>query len=78
MKRSGTADLPLHGGRVPEWLADRMTLLGTAIVENVVLHYGASGVLSRLADPFWFQALGCVAIAGAGGRGHSRDAYALL
>jgi len=60
MQRSGSADLPLHGGRVPEWLAERMTRLGTAIVENIVLDYGASAVLSRLSDPFWFQALGCV------------------
>ncbi len=60
MKRSGTADLPLHGGSVPRWLAERMTRLGTAIAESVVHHYGASELLSRLADPFWFQALGCV------------------
>ena len=60
MKSSGHADLPLHGGRVPAWLAERMTVLGTAIVENVVLHYGHSGFLSRLSDPFWFQALGSV------------------
>jgi uncharacterized protein len=60
MQRSGIADLPLHGGTVPKWLADRMTLLGTAIAENVVHHYGTSGLLSRLADPFWFQALGSV------------------
>ena len=60
MKRGGVADLPLHGGSVPKWLADRMMLLGTAIVENIVLDYGAPAVLSRLADPFWFQALGSV------------------
>jgi uncharacterized protein len=60
MKRSGIADLPLHGGSVPRWLAERMTLLGTAIAENVVHHYGVSALLSRLADPFWFQALGSV------------------
>src|SRR5512133_513509 len=60
MKRSGTADLPLHGGRVPAWLAERMTRLGTAISEAVVLDYGTSGLLSRLSDPFWFQALGSV------------------
>ena len=60
MKRSGVADLPLHGGRVPSWLRERMTALGTAIVESVVYHYGASELLSRLSDPFWFQALGCV------------------
>ncbi len=60
MKRSGFADLPLHGGRVPPWLAERMEKLGTAIVENVVAQYGAAAFLSRLSDPFWFQALGCV------------------
>lgn len=60
MKRSGLADLPLHGGRVPAWLAERMTRLGTAIVEATVLRYGAPELLSRLSDPFWFQALGCV------------------
>lgn len=60
MKRSGTADLPLHGGRVPAWLAERMTKLGTAISESVLYHYGPSELLSRLSDPFWFQALGSV------------------
>ncbi|MDQ6705992.1 MAG: DUF763 domain-containing protein, partial [Acidobacteriota bacterium] len=60
MKRSGIADLPLHGGRVPPWLAERMTRLGTAIAENVLLHYGRSELLTRLSDPFWFQALGSV------------------
>ena len=60
MKRSGVADLPLHGGRVPQWLATRMTTLGTAISESVVHHYGHSALLSRLSDPFWFQALGSV------------------
>jgi hypothetical protein len=60
MKRSGTADLPLHGGHVPPWLAERMTLLGSAIVEQIVLSYGPSEFLTRLSDPFWFQALGCV------------------
>lgn len=60
MKRSGTADLRLHGGRVPQWLAERMTTLGTAIAESVVHHYGQPELLSRLSDPFWFQAFGCV------------------
>lgn len=60
MRRSGTADLPLHGGRVPAWLAERMTTLGTAITEAVVHHYGTSEFLARLSDPFWFQALGSV------------------
>ena len=60
MRRSGTADLPLHGGRVPAWLAERMVKLGTAIVEHVVISYGRSEFLTRLSDPFWFQALGAV------------------
>jgi uncharacterized protein len=60
MKRSGFADLPLHGGRVPQWLAERMEKLGTAIAENVIAEYGTGGFLSRLSNPFWFQALGCV------------------
>jgi uncharacterized protein len=60
MKRSGTADLPLHSGRVPQWLAERMTRLGTAITEAIIYHYGSSAFLSRLSDPFWFQALGAV------------------
>jgi uncharacterized protein len=60
MQRSGIADLPLHGGRVPQWLAERMTRLGTAITETIVLDYGTSAFLSRLSDPFWFQALGAV------------------
>ena len=54
------ADLPLHYGRVPPWLAERMSLLGGAIVESVVLEYGTSAFLKKISDPFWFQALGCV------------------
>ena len=60
MRRSGTADLPLHGGRVPQWLSDRMSRLGTGIIEAIVRRYGRSEVLTRLSDPFWFQALGSV------------------
>jgi hypothetical protein len=60
MQRSGHADLPLHNGRVPAWLAERMTKLGAAITESILYHYGASAFLSRLSDPFWFQALGSV------------------
>ncbi len=60
MKRSGVADLPLHSGRVPDWLAQRMTALGTALTEAIVHDYGTSAFLSRLSDPFWFQALGAV------------------
>jgi hypothetical protein len=60
MNRSGHADLPLHYGHVPPWLAERMRRLGGAIIEAIVLDYGKSEVLRRLSDPFWFQALGCV------------------
>src|SRR5439155_4558114 len=60
MGRTGSALLPLHGGRVPEWLASRMARLGTVMVEALVLEEGPHGVLRRLAHPFWFQALGCV------------------
>lgn len=60
MQRSGVADLPLHGGRVPRWLAERMTKLGAAITEVIIRDYGASAFLSRLSNPFWFQAFGSV------------------
>jgi uncharacterized protein len=60
IQRSGTANLPLHGGRVPAWLAMRMSALGRVIVEAIVLHYGRAEVLRRLADPFWFQSFGAV------------------
>lgn len=59
MKR-GSADLPLHWGTVPPWLAQRMSLLGGAIVEAIVIEYGRAALLQRLSDPFWFQSLGCV------------------
>jgi hypothetical protein len=58
--KTGTADLPLHGGRVPAWLASRMARLGRVIVEALVIEYGRDEVLRRLADPFWFQSFGCV------------------
>jgi hypothetical protein len=59
-RRSGSADLPLHGGRVPEWLGRRMATLGAVITEAVVLEYGRDEFLRRLAHPFWFQSFGAV------------------
>jgi hypothetical protein len=59
-KRSGSADLPLHGGRVPPWLASRMARLGTVITEAIVHHYGREEFLRRLAHPYWFQSFGAV------------------
>ncbi len=60
IKRSGYADLPLHTGTVPKWLADRMMALGTQIIEALVMNYGKKEALVRLSDPLWFQSLGCV------------------
>ncbi len=54
------ADMPLHYGQVPPWLYQRMSKLGVAIVEAIIMEYGRGAVLQRLSDPFWFQALGCV------------------
>ncbi|EHQ30748.1 DUF763 domain-containing protein [Mucilaginibacter paludis] len=60
MKRSGSADLPLHYGHVPPWLSERMAKIGLAIVEAIIVEYGNQEVLRRLSDPFWFQSLGAV------------------
>ncbi|MGL6037947.1 MAG: DUF763 domain-containing protein, partial [Soonwooa sp.] len=60
MKRSGTATLPLHYGKVPPWLYERMSALGLSIVEVILADYGKAEVLRRLSDPFWFQSFGAV------------------
>jgi len=60
MKRSGSADLPLHGGHVPPWLSERMAKLGLAIVETIAMEFSTSEVISKLANPFWFQSFGAV------------------
>lgn len=59
-KSTGHADLPLHGGTVPKWLADRMMQMGTLIVESLIENFGKKEVLVRLSDPLWFQSLGAV------------------
>ena len=59
-RRTGSADLPLHGGRVPPWLAERMSTLGAIITQAVVHHYGRDAFLQRLSHPFWFQSFGAV------------------
>lgn len=59
-KRTGSADLPLHGGRVPAWLGERMTKLGCVMAEAIVMHYGRDEFLRRLSHPFWFQSFGAV------------------
>ena len=60
MKRSGSANLPLHYGYVPQWLAERMAKLGLAITESIITEYGHNEILRRLSDPFWFQSFGAV------------------
>lgn len=60
MRNTGHADLPLHGGTVPRWLADRMMVLGTQITEALILNFGKKEVLRRLSDPLWFQSFGAV------------------
>ena len=57
--RTGQADLPLHGGRAPRWLFERMTLLAREVAFAVIAEEGTTGVMRRLADPVWFQAFGC-------------------
>src|SRR4051794_8257474 len=59
-RRTGSADLPLHGGRVPPWLATRMSSLGAVIAQAIVHHYGRDEFLQRLSHPFWFQSFGAV------------------
>ncbi|MEO1171648.1 MAG: DUF763 domain-containing protein [Myxococcota bacterium] len=59
-RSTGRADLPLHAGRVPPWLATRMAALGRVVVEALVIEFGRGEVLARLAHPFWFQSLGAV------------------
>jgi hypothetical protein len=58
--RTGTADLPLHGGRAPAWLFERMTGLAREIVVYMASELGTAEILRRLSDPHWFQAFACV------------------
>ena len=58
--RTGTADLPLHGGRAPRWLFERMTLLAREMGLAILSEEGTPGLMRRIADPVWFQAFGCV------------------
>jgi hypothetical protein len=58
--RTGIANLPLHGGKAPAWLFNRMRQLAREIVKFITYEFGAEEVLNRLSDPFWFQCFGCV------------------
>jgi hypothetical protein len=59
LKKLGTVDLPLHGGKAPQWLLKRMKGLAQAIFEVIVDEYGVNGAIEKLADPLWFQSLSC-------------------
>ncbi len=59
MRRSVSV-LPLHYGRAPSWLFEKMKRLSAAIMEIIVLEFGPEEFLARVADPIWFQAMGCV------------------
>ena len=58
--KTGIAHLPLHGGKAPAWLFQRMKRLAREIIIAIVSEYGPHEIPKRLSDPFWFQALGCV------------------
>jgi len=58
MRRSVTS-LPLHYGKAPRWLFTKMTRLSAAIAETIFIEFGPEEFLSRIADPIWFQAMGC-------------------
>src|SRR5512143_921794 len=60
MRQTGIAQLPLHGGKAPAWLFQRMVRLGREILRLIIEDYGPQEVLTRISDPYWFQSLGCV------------------
>ncbi len=60
MKRTGTTDLPLHGGKAPGWLFSRMSLLAGEVIEAIAVEFGPDEVLKKISDPYWFQAFGCL------------------
>jgi hypothetical protein len=60
LKRSGIIDLPLHAGKAPHWLVERMKNLSFGIVKIILEEYGADEFIRRLSDPFWFQCFSCV------------------
>jgi uncharacterized protein len=60
MRHTGTADLPLHGGKAPPWLFQRMVKLGREIIRLIIEDHGPEEILRRISDPYWFQSLGCV------------------
>jgi len=60
MYRTGIANLPLHGGKAPAWLTNRMRKLAKEITAIIIDEHGSDTFLTRISDPYWFQAFGCV------------------
>jgi hypothetical protein len=60
MFRTGVASLPLHGGKAPAWLTTRMRKLAKEITAIIIDEHGVNQFLTRISDPYWFQAFGCV------------------
>ena len=60
MRRTGVANLPLHGGKAPKWLFERMVKLSQAVTDVILYEHGCEEFIRRLSDPFWFQAFSCV------------------
>jgi hypothetical protein len=58
--RTGIANLPLHGGKAPRWLFQRMVRLAHEITLAIISDYGPEEMLNRLSHPYWFQAFGCI------------------
>ena len=58
--RTGFAELPLHHGRAPRWLFEKMVKLARSIIEVMVVEQGSNVFLRRVSDPYWFQAFGSV------------------
>jgi len=60
MKRTAVAVLPLHGGKAPRWLFEKMKILSGQIIEAICIEFGPEEFLKKLSDPYWFQSFGSV------------------
>ncbi|MDD5659865.1 MAG: DUF763 domain-containing protein, partial [Actinomycetota bacterium] len=58
--KTGITNLPLHGGKAPYWLFEKMERLSREIMLFISSEFGPEEFLNKISDPFWFQALGCV------------------
>jgi hypothetical protein len=60
MYRTGVVNLPLHSGKAPRWLFERMVKLAGKTTDILVYEFGKKEFLNRISNPFWFQAFSCV------------------